>query len=136
MQPLPYGLVPVMLTPFTSTGAVDYQVLHQLTDFYVQAGATGLFANCLSSEMYELTEEERLATTRQIVQQTAGSMPVVATGTFGGAVDKQADFVKRIYDTGIQAVIVITSQVVSPEENDQVFLDRISTLMEMTSTLR
>ncbi|GAB3755772.1 hypothetical protein GCM10028817_24520 [Spirosoma pomorum] len=132
MQPLPYGLVPVMLTPFTDTGAVDYQVLHQLTDFYVQAGATGLFANCLSSEMYELTEEERLATTRQIVRQTAGIMPVVATGTFGGAVDKQADFVKRIYDTGIQAVIVITGQIASPEESDQVFLDRMSTLMEMT----
>jgi 4-hydroxy-tetrahydrodipicolinate synthase len=121
-----------MLTPFTDTGAVDYQVLHRLTDFYVQAGATGLFANCLSSEMYELTEEERLATTRQIVQQTAGSVPIVATGTFGGPVHKQADFVKRIYNTGIQAVIVITGQIASPEESDQVFLDRMSTLMEMT----
>jgi 4-hydroxy-tetrahydrodipicolinate synthase len=121
-----------MLTPFTDTGAVDYRVLHQLTDFYLQAGATGLFANCLSSEMYELTEEERLATTRQIVQHTAGSVPVVATGTFGGAMDQQADFVKRIYDTGIQAVIVITSQIVSPGESDQMFLDRMGTLMEMT----
>jgi 4-hydroxy-tetrahydrodipicolinate synthase len=56
----------------------------------------------------------------------------VATGTFGGPVHKQADFVKRIYDTGIQAVIVITGQIASPEESDQVFLDRMSTLMEMT----
>ncbi|UHG93892.1 dihydrodipicolinate synthase family protein [Spirosoma oryzicola] len=131
-QPLPYGLIPVMLTPFLDNGAVDYSGLHQLTDYYLNAGAAGLFANCLSSEMYELTDDERLATTRQVVQQAGGRVPVVATGTFGGALDQQADFVKRIYDTGVQAVIVITGQLVTPQDSDQTFLDRIGTLLDMT----
>ncbi len=131
-RPLPQGLIPVMLTPFSETGAVDYAGLHQLTDYYLTAGAAGLFANCLSSEMYELTDAERLSTTRQVVQQAGSHIPVVATGTFGGALDQQADFIKRIYDTGIQAVIIITSQLVTPQDSDQTFLDRMGALMDMT----
>ena len=131
-QSLPYGLIPVMLTPFTETGQVDYPALSQLTDYYLTAGAAGLFANCLSSEMYELTDSERLAVTGHVVRQAAGHVPVVATGTFGGPVTQQADFVKRIYATGVQAVIIITGQLVGPEESNDVFLDRIGTLMELT----
>lgn len=129
---LPRGFIPVMLTPFQETGAVDYPALAQLVDFYLEAGAAGLFANCLSSEMYELTEDERLAVTRFVVEQTAGRVPVVATGTFGGPIAQQADFVKRIYDTGIQAVIVITSLIADEDESDAVFLERMHELINLT----
>ncbi|MGV3558529.1 dihydrodipicolinate synthase family protein [Larkinella arboricola] len=129
---LPQGFIPVMLTPFQETGAVDYPALAQLVDFYLEAGATGLFANCLSSEMYELTEEERLEVTQFVVDQTAGRVPVVATGTFGGPIARQAEFVKRIYQTGIQAVIVITSLIADENESDAVFLERMHELIDLT----
>eukprot|EP01034_Spumella_vulgaris_P003201 gene3201-4132_t len=48
---LPQGFIPVMLTPFLKTGAVDYEGLKTLTEFYLNAGSAGLFATCLSSEM-------------------------------------------------------------------------------------
>ncbi|RZJ89994.1 MAG: dihydrodipicolinate synthase family protein, partial [Chryseobacterium sp.] len=54
------GFIPVMLTPFLSNGNIDYPALTQLTEIYLQAGASGLFANCLSSEMFELSDEERI----------------------------------------------------------------------------
>jgi 4-hydroxy-tetrahydrodipicolinate synthase len=53
------GFIPVMLTPFKNNGAIDYDALTKLTEFYLEAGAAGLFANCLSSEMYELEPDER-----------------------------------------------------------------------------
>ncbi len=121
-----------MLTPFQETGAVDYPALAQLVDFYLETGAAGLFATCLSSEMYELTEEERLEVTRFVVDQTAGRVPVVATGTFGGPIAQQADFVKRIYKTGIHAVIVITSLIAGEDESDAAFLDRMHQLIDQT----
>ncbi|GAB3717799.1 hypothetical protein GCM10027592_60190 [Spirosoma flavus] len=124
-----------MLTPFLESGAVDASGLDHLTNYYLESGAAGLFANCLSSEMYELTDSERLAVTKQVVDQVAGRVPIVATGTFGGPIAKQADFVKRIYQTGIQAVIIITSQLVSPDENDDVFLDRMHQLMDLTEEI-
>ncbi|GAB3249535.1 hypothetical protein GCM10027347_06700 [Larkinella harenae] len=124
-----------MLTPFQENGAVDYPALAQLIDFYLETGATGLFANCLSSEMYELTEQERLDVTQFVVDQVAGRVPVVATGTFGGPIAQQADFAKRIYATGIQAVIVITSLIANEEESDAVFLERMHELINLTDAI-
>ncbi|PLK45149.1 dihydrodipicolinate synthase family protein [Emticicia sp. TH156] len=129
---LPQGFIPVMLTPFTDSGAVDYDGLKVLTEYYINAGSAGLFANCLSSEMYELTEEERLAVTSQVVKQAAGVIPVVATGTLGGTIAEQAEFVKKIYATGVQAVIVITSLIAEADESDEVFVERMEELMSLT----
>ncbi|MCY7358430.1 MAG: dihydrodipicolinate synthase family protein [Rudanella sp.] len=135
ISPLPRGFIPVMLTPFRESGAIDSSGLAHLTNFYLESGAAGLFANCLSSEMYELSDSERLSLTKQVVGQVAGRVPVVATGTLGGSIAQQADFVKRIYDTGAQAVIVITSQMATPDESDAVFLDRTHQLMQLTEAI-
>ncbi|WP_353722518.1 dihydrodipicolinate synthase family protein [Dyadobacter sp. 676] len=132
---LPQGFIPVMLTPFLDSGEVDYEGLKALTDLYLEAGAAGLFANCLSSEMYELSVEERLHVTRTVVEHTAGRVPVVATGTFGGPVREQAQFVKRIYETGVQAVIVITGLLAEEDESDDVFIQRAKELISLTGEI-
>jgi 4-hydroxy-tetrahydrodipicolinate synthase len=129
---LPQGFIPVMLTPFKENGEIDFDGLTQLTELYLGAGAAGLFANCLSSEMYELTEDERLAITQHVVNVANERVPVVATGTFGGAIAEQAEFAKKIYATGIQAVIVITSLIANEDESDEVFMARMHELLELT----
>lgn len=129
---LPQGFIPVMLTPFKENGEIDFDGLTQLTELYLQAGAAGLFANCLSSEMYELSEDERLAITRHVVEVANGRVPVVATGTFGGPIAEQAEFAKKIYATGIQAVIVITSLLADADESDEVFMERMNELLDLT----
>ncbi|UEG52854.1 dihydrodipicolinate synthase family protein [Mucilaginibacter daejeonensis] len=126
------GFIPVMLTPFTDTGAVDHHALASLTDFYLRSGVAGLFANCLSSEMFELSDEERLQVIRQVVKVADGKVPVVATGTFGGPIEDQADFIKEVYDTGVQAVIGITGLIAGQDETDAVFNRRIDQLLELT----
>ncbi|NIJ55935.1 dihydrodipicolinate synthase family protein [Dyadobacter arcticus] len=132
---LPKGFIPVMLTPFLETGKVDYEGLSALTELYLEAGAAGLFANCLSSEMFELTESERLQVTKTVVDQVAGRVPVVATGTFGGAIPEQARFAKRIYQTGIDAVIIITGLIADENEHDEIFVSRIKELISLTDDI-
>ncbi|SEN75406.1 4-hydroxy-tetrahydrodipicolinate synthase [bacterium A37T11] len=129
------GFIPVMLTPFKENGVVDYDGLTKLTEFYIAAGAAGLFANCQSSEMFELTEEERLAVTKHVVEVAGGSVPVVASGTFGGAISTQADFVKRIYDTGVESVIVLSNMLAGKGESDELFNDRVFQLMDHTQRI-
>jgi 4-hydroxy-tetrahydrodipicolinate synthase len=124
-----------MLTPFLESGAVDYDGLRSLTELYLEAGAAGLFANCLSSEMYELSVQERLDVTRTVVEQVAGRVPVVATGTFGGPIAEQAEFVKRIYATGIQAVIIISGLIAEETESDEVFIERAKELISLTDDI-
>jgi 4-hydroxy-tetrahydrodipicolinate synthase len=126
------GFIPVMLTPFKDNGAVDFDGLTKLTELYLDAGAAGLFANCLSSEMFELSEEERIAVVKHVVKLANGKVPVVATGTFGGEIAKQADFVKKIYDTQIDAVIGITGLLADETASDEVFEANVHELLNLT----
>lgn len=128
----PKLFVPVMLTPFKENGSVDYEELTKLTEFYLEAGAGGLFANCQSSEMFKLTDEERLAVTRHVVKVANDSVPVVAAGTFGGAITIQGEFVKRMYDTGVEAVIIITSMLAGEWEAAETFDGRFYQLLDHT----
>lgn len=126
------GFIPVMLTPFKDNGDIDYNTLTRLTEVYLEAGAAGLFANCLSSEMFELSDAERIDAIQHIIKTVNGAVPVIATGTFGGAIDKQADFVKRVNDTGTEAVIVITSLLAEESDSDEYFNSRVFDLIDQT----
>lgn len=132
MENMKKGFIPVMLTPFKDNGEVDYDALTELTEIYLDAGAAGLFANCLSSEMFELSEKERIQTISHVNKIVAGKVPVVATGTFGGEISKQADFVKKVHDTGVHAVIAITGLIAGPTESDAVLNDRVFQLIDET----
>ncbi|MBF9141070.1 dihydrodipicolinate synthase family protein [Hymenobacter properus] len=127
------GFIPVMLTPFQNDGRIDYPALTRLTEMYLKAGAAGLFANCLSSEMFELSAEERMQSIRHIVDVAGGAVPVVATGTFAGTLTEQADFVKQVYAAGTEAVIVITGLLAAQDESDAVFNERFHGLLAQTS---
>ncbi|MCX2476662.1 dihydrodipicolinate synthase family protein [Pedobacter sp. MC2016-05] len=129
------GFIPVMLTPFLSNGEIDYPALTQLTEIYLQAGSSGLFANCLSSEMFELTDKERIQAIKHVIKVADGSVPVVATGTFGGPITKQADFVKEVSDLGVEAVIAITGLLADEQESDAVFNDRVYDLLNQTGKI-
>lgn len=129
------GFIPVMLTPFKNNGDIDYDILTQLTEIYLKAGAAGLFANCLSSEMFELEDDEKLQAIKHVIKVVDGAVPVVATGTFGGPISKQADFVKRVHDTGTQAVIILNSLLADEAESDAVFNDRVYDLFNQTGDI-
>jgi len=126
------GFIPVMLTPFNENGTIAYKALTELTEMYLKAGVTGLFANCLSSEMFELSDDERVKLVKHVMEVVDGQVPVVATGTFEGTVQQQADFVKRIYGTNIHAVILISSLLAKESESDEVFNSRVHQLLDLT----
>jgi len=73
--------VPVMITPYDLKAKVDLDVVSRLIDFYLAAGVKGFFANCLSSEMFSISEDERLQLTKHIVDYVNEAVPVVATGS-------------------------------------------------------
>lgn len=124
--------VPVMLTPFQKDGAIDYEALTRLTHFYLNKGAKGLFANCQSSEMFDLSSEERLSLIAHIIKVSEGKVPIVATGNFGDSIAAQATFIKRVYDLGVQAVILLTNQFVKPTEPESVLESNIMKLLDLT----
>ncbi len=127
--------VPVMITPFTPDARVDYDMVRTLVDFYLAAGVKGLFANCLSSEMYSIHEDERLSLTRAVVEHVNGRVPVVATGSFGLTLKDKAEFTKKIFDTGIDSVVLITGHYAAIDEGDDILLQRFEKMLALTGNI-
>jgi 4-hydroxy-tetrahydrodipicolinate synthase len=127
--------VPVMITPFNLKAGLDLDMVSILVEFYLAAGAKGLFANCLSSEMFSITEDERLMLTKHIVQQVNGRVPVVATGSFGLTIAEKAIFTKKIYDTGIDAAIMITGHFAKESDSDDILLHHFDEMFNLTPNI-
>ena len=135
MKPLPEGLWPVMITAFEPDNSLDLDGVRKITDMYLNAGASGMFANCLSSEMFQLTREERLILTKTVVKHCEGKVPVVATGSFYKHGYENSEFIKEIHDLGVDAVILITSILTEPEESDEILKRRIEEIMAETGSI-
>ena len=127
--------IPVMLTPFKENGEIDLKGLTKLTELYLQAGSKGLFANCQSSEMFQLSSEERLQIVKHTLKIADGEVPVVAVGNFGTTISEQADFIHKVYDTGVKAVIMVTGLIAAENESNEIFDERIFELFNLTGNI-
>jgi len=132
---LPEGLWPVMLTPFTFNGSIDYPSLDRLIEFYLDQGASGLFANCLSSEMYHLKAAERTDLVSHVVKRVKGRVPVVATGTFGMNPDTHIHTIKAMNNLGTAAVVMVSSQLAGISETDEILKNKIQRILEKTDSI-
>ena len=130
MNRFPGGVWPVMLTPFTEAGAVDYGALEKLTDWYIESGVDGLFAVCQSSEMFFLSLEERLDIASAVVKFARGRVPVIASGHVSDSEAAQVEEVNRMGETGVDAVILLTNRFADKDEDDEIWLQRLTGFLE------
>jgi 4-hydroxy-tetrahydrodipicolinate synthase len=131
---VPEGLWPVMLTPFNEDKSVDWIGLDALTDWYLANGADGLFSCCQSSEVWQLTEGERLEVTARVVKR-AGKIPVVAGGLPGFTPGTVTPFVAKLADAGVRAAVLTTCQIAEKTDSDAVWQERVEAILEATDRL-
>lgn len=118
-----------MITPFNHDTGIDYGALDVLTDWYIENGADGLFAACQSSEIFLLSLKEREKLSRFVKDKSAGRVPVIASGHVSYDLHDQAEELKRIASTGVDAVIMISNRLAAEYESDDVFLKRLDLLL-------
>ncbi|WP_129837710.1 dihydrodipicolinate synthase family protein [Streptomyces sp. RFCAC02] len=78
MPAAPHGLIPILATPFTGTGALDLGSLRRLVEFQLAAGADGLAVFGMASEGFALTADERAAILRTVREVAGPGVPIVA----------------------------------------------------------
>ena len=122
------GLWPVMLTPFTQDGEVDYASLERLIDWYEANGVDGLFADCQSSEIFFLSLQERIQIARFV--KSHAHVPVIASGHVSNAFSDQLEELKAIAATGVDALILITNRLVHPGRQQESIMPRVRAVME------
>ncbi len=127
------GFWPVMMTPYNEDLSIDYPGLKRLIRWYEAAGAQGLFANCASSGMYQLSAQERIDLTRFVVMNS--KVPVVSTGTFYDNADENIEFINKINETGVEAVVIIPSIIVGKKDSNKKLMKHFDELINQTADI-
>jgi 2-keto-3-deoxy-L-arabinonate dehydratase len=107
------GVVPIVPTPFSDDGAVDLASLRRLVDHLVDAGVHGLAVLGVASEVYALTDAERIAVVEAAVDQAAGRLPVVA-GNSHASGEGGADLGRQVEAAGASMLMVMPPHFVKP----------------------
>ena len=126
--PQKQGVWPVMLTPFTEDGEVDYASLERLVEWYEENGAQGLFAACQSSEVFCLSLAERVKITETVVKKAR--IPVITSGHISHGMQDQLEELRCMADTGVEAVILISNRLARQDESRELWKSRLEQVMD------
>ena len=104
----PFGhLLTAMITPFTSTGEVDYEQTWRLARFLVDNGSDGLVITGTTGESPTLSSEEKVALYRTVVEAVGDKAHVIAgAGTYDTAAS--VDLTRRAAEVGCSGVMAVT----------------------------
>ncbi len=72
------GIIPAMLTPFTSSGDLDIAGLKKNVDFLIESGVSQIMCLGSTGEAATLTREECVKVTEATVKAANGRVPVMA----------------------------------------------------------
>lgn len=124
------GIIPVMLTPFTAEGSVDYAALKRLVEWYIDHQVDGLFAVCQSSEMQFLTLEERIQITKCVVKQVNGRIPVMTSGHISDDLNTQIRELQAMAECGADVLVLVTNHLDPENKGSEVFHEYLKVLMD------
>ncbi|MDT4761079.1 dihydrodipicolinate synthase family protein [Sphaerochaeta sp. PS] len=121
MKKIYNGCWPTMITPFTEENKVDFKAVSALVDWYVERGCDGIFAVCQSSEMFFLSEQEKLDIAKAVVEASDGRVKVIASGHTADGHHQQIQQLGAMAETGIDAVVLVANRMAKQEEGETVF---------------
>lgn len=100
------GIWPVLVTPYTNDLKIDVAAYREILEWHLNFELGGIYANCLSSEMFELDNAERLLLIEETVSVVNGKVPVAVTGNFGKSIEEHIEFCKKAADIGADIVML------------------------------
>ena len=124
------GIVPVMITPFTDAGDIDYAGLERLIEWYIAKGSDALFAVCQSSEMAFLSLTEREALAKFVVRQTAGRVPVIVSGHVSDDPHGQLEELLVAANSGADGVVLVTNHLDPKNRGSAALLGNLKWLLD------
>jgi 4-hydroxy-tetrahydrodipicolinate synthase len=104
----PFGhLLTAMITPFGPDGAVDHGRVWELAHHLVETGSDGLVVAGTTGESPTLSDQEKVALFRAVVEAVGGRARVVAgTGTYDTA--HSVEMTRRAEKAGCHGVLAVT----------------------------
>lgn len=133
-----YGAYPTMITPYKKDGSVDLDTAEKYVRWYFEKGCAGIFAVCQSSEIAYLSVDERAALNKRVYsvakkleKESGRTFTVVSSGHVADSVEDQAVELNRIYESGTDAIILITNRLDLNNEGDGVWIENAERLLSL-----
>jgi dihydrodipicolinate synthase/N-acetylneuraminate lyase len=73
-----FGIVTVLNTPFRIDGTIDLPALKRNVVYALNAGVAGFLVPAMASEVYKLSEKERIEMVSAVLEEVNGKVPVIA----------------------------------------------------------
>lgn len=126
-------ILTTMITPYKKDGSIDFETAEKYVDWYYENGLDGIFAVCLSSEIFYLSLEERVELNRTVYRRAKElnkDFLVVSSGHISDTLEEQAKELNAIYESGTDALILITNRLDINNEGDDVFIANAEKLIK------
>lgn len=101
------GSLVALVTPFAPQGGVDFDMLDRLIDFHLQNGTDGIVALGTTAETPTLSDEEKTAVARRVIDRADGRIPVIV-GAGSNNTAHAAELARRYESLGADGLLVVT----------------------------
>ncbi|HEX7422259.1 MAG TPA: 4-hydroxy-tetrahydrodipicolinate synthase [Thermoanaerobaculia bacterium] len=101
------GLGTALVTPFTTTGALDERALEKFVDFQIDGGVNFLVPCGTTGENPALTQDEHRRVVEIVIKRAKGRVPVLA-GAGSNSTDKAIELAQIAIDLGADGILTIT----------------------------
>jgi 4-hydroxy-tetrahydrodipicolinate synthase len=101
------GSMVALVTPMRADGSLDGESLRKLVDFHIQNGTSAIVAVGTTGESATLSIDEHTDVIRQVVEQAAGRLPVIA-GTGANSTEEAIELSLYAKQLGVAAVLLVT----------------------------
>ena len=125
-------IITTMITPYKKDGSIDFDTAEKYVDWYYKNGLNGVFAVCQSSEIFYLSLDERVKLNHRVyirAKELNKDFIVVSSGHVSNTLKDQIKELNAIYESGTDALILITNRLDINNEGDDVFIANAEKLM-------
>ena len=127
-----------MITPYKKNGSIDYETAEKYVDWYFENNLTGIFSICQSSEIFYLSLEEKVELNSRVYKRSKAleresgkTFTVISSGHTSDTLEAQAAELNAVWNSGTDALILITNRLDPANESDDVFIENAEKLLKL-----
>ncbi len=123
------GVYPTMITPYKDNDTLDMDAVDGLVEYYAACKCDGIFALCQSSEIFFLSEEEKIALMKRVYAANRGRMQLVASSHTADDLPTQIKQLGTMAEWGADACVMILNRIARQEESEDVCKRNIEAIL-------
>lgn len=113
------GIIVAMVTPFNDDESISFEKTDRLLDHLIVKGVTGVFILGTNGEAYALSEEEKIAFAKHVIEYVAGRIKVIV-GTGLNSTKATINFSQKIANLKPYALSIVAPSFIAPSQEEAI----------------